>query len=396
MLREPFFCTKSVPEPNAFFTEYGSVTSLPDARTISTWKNKIESSKNGVIIVGSMEHRTPRKPIYELARKLNWPIFSDIISGCRMDGEQSHQIPHFDPILKANQEMRPNAVLHFGDRFVSKTLLEWLNDSAPAFYGLAADHPCRHDPKHLITHRVSCAPDVLCNSLLPLLEDRSDLNWFEMWKNCANRATEQLKDYFQNESQVSEPGIFHWLKDHLPDAWDLFIANSMPIRDADNYYYPLKPSGTVFANRGISGIDGNIATSIGIARGLERPLLAVLGDLAVLHDLNSLAQIKKSAQPLILIIINNGGGGIFSFLPGAERTVHFEKFIAAAHALRFEHAAKLFDLPHYPSADWQTGISELLKQKKSGIIEITTHRGENHRLHQQLTETIKQACYQPV
>ena len=82
----------------------------------------------------------------------------------------------------------------------------------------------------------------------------------------------------------------------------------------------------VSANRGASGIDGTIASACGFAVGLNKPVTLLLGDLAFLHDLNSLAMLKQLSKPFVIVILNNDGGGIFSFLPIAEFPKQFEKF----------------------------------------------------------------------
>ena len=65
-------------------------------------------------------------------------------------------------------------------------------------------------------------------------------------------------------------------------------ALGMPIRDADMAATACAP--WVIANRGASGIDGNIATAAGIAWAGNRPVTAIVGDLAALHDLNMAAE----------------------------------------------------------------------------------------------------------
>ena len=73
---------------------------------------------------------------------------------------------------------------------------------------------------------------------------------------------------------------------------------------------------TVFVNgnRGASGIDGLIASAAGYARGLDKPVTLMIGDLAALHDLNSLGMLRDLPVPLIIVLLNNGGGGhIFFF-----------------------------------------------------------------------------------
>ena len=56
--------------------------------------------------------------------------------------------------------------------------------------------------------------------------------------------------------------------------------------------------------------------------------VAVIGDLAFLHDLSALAQ--PTQDPLTLIVIDNDGGGIFSTLP-QRGVAGFEKVFGTPH-----------------------------------------------------------------
>ncbi|PPL14629.1 2-succinyl-5-enolpyruvyl-6-hydroxy-3-cyclohexene-1-carboxylic-acid synthase [Microterricola pindariensis] len=101
----------------------------------------------------------------------------------------------------------------------------------------------------------------------------------------------------------------------------LVFGASRLIREADRVVPGKKIP--VHANRGLAGIDGTIATAIGIAlaapegAGLVR---VVLGDLAALHDVSSLFLGVGEARPrLQLIIGNDGGGTIFDSLEVAQR-----------------------------------------------------------------------------
>jgi 2-succinyl-5-enolpyruvyl-6-hydroxy-3-cyclohexene-1-carboxylate synthase len=76
----------------------------------------------------------------------------------------------------------------------------------------------------------------------------------------------------------------------------------------------------VLSNRGLSGIDGLIATATGIALGSTRETHAVIGDLSTLHDLPSLALMSalRERVNLTIWVMNNGGGEIFKIVPTAS------------------------------------------------------------------------------
>jgi 2-succinyl-5-enolpyruvyl-6-hydroxy-3-cyclohexene-1-carboxylate synthase len=85
------------------------------------------------------------------------------------------------------------------------------------------------------------------------------------------------------------------------------------IREAD-IWAPSKPI-QVFANRGLSGIDGTIATATGIALSSEGAFTrVVLGDLTLIHDASSMIEDPEETINLQLIMANDSGGSIFEKL----------------------------------------------------------------------------------
>lgn len=168
----------------------------------------------------------------------------------------------------------------------------------------------------------------------------------------------------------------------------------MPVRYLD-MYSGLFPSLTeVIANRGASGIDGNIATAAGYSKANDCVVTAIIGDLTALHDLNSLSLLKHDSVRVTLIVLNNDGGGIFHFLPIAEHTDVFEKYFGTPHGLHFEDAARMFGLP-YARPTTKAEFIEAYKMAQdsatSSIIEVITNREENLRLHRSIGDAVVQA-----
>ncbi len=92
----------------------------------------------------------------------------------------------------------------------------------------------------------------------------------------------------------------------------LVLGASRLIRDADAVVPGKKIP--VHANRGLAGIDGTIATGIGIAlasqaAGAKGVTRVLLGDLTLLHDAGSLLFPTGELRPRIQVIVGNDGGG---------------------------------------------------------------------------------------
>ena len=100
---------------------------------------------------------------------------------------------------------------------------------------------------------------------------------------------------------------------------DLVLGSSMTIRRLDRLAPPTAgPAPAPIANRGLAGIDGTLATALGVALAQERGgagVRAVVGDLTFLHDAMSLGRGRCEAEPdLQVVVVDDAGGAIFSTL----------------------------------------------------------------------------------
>ena len=95
---------------------------------------------------------------------------------------------------------------------------------------------------------------------------------------------------------------------------NLVFGASSSIRYAD--LAPINPNpGPCWANRGLAGIDGTVATATGIALATGAPTTLLLGDLTLQHDLGALATPEAGHGPsLRVILLDDHGGAIFASL----------------------------------------------------------------------------------
>src|SRR5690606_35525045 len=92
----------------------------------------------------------------------------------------------------------------------------------------------------------------------------------------------------------------------------LVFGSSRLVRIADQVLGGKKVP--VHANRGLAGIDGTVATALGIAvasqaEGAAGVTRVLLGDLAFLHDVGALLLPPDEARPRIQVVVGNDGGG---------------------------------------------------------------------------------------
>lgn len=365
--------------------------------TTGNFLSEITKAQKGLLVIGKLDvNETQSHELVKMANALGFPVLADIGSGLRFHAAlPKFLISHYDSILQSEDFRKahyPDVVLQIGSRFTSKRLLQFLAESKPKHYFVVKDHPFRSDPNHQVTHFIQDDLQHFSINLRQFLSLRkvksSSQKWRESWIDHDDDFGEVLDAHFAEETYLTEPAVAYTIAQQILPNHGLFLGNSMPIRDMDMFARGVKKPVWVAANRGASGIDGVVSSAIGFANGLQKPTTLLIGDVSFLHDLNALAMLRTSKQPLVMVVINNDGGGIFSFLPiGNAENLNaetFETMFATPHHLQFDHLAKMFNLVyHKPStlAGFQLVYEHALASQKSILIEISTNRHENVEAH---------------
>jgi len=380
-------------ESSSPYTTYELSNSALSNEALNRIAGIINKSKSGIIIAGKLKESSQ---VLSLSQKIGWPVLPDIASGLRLGVKNRNVIPFYDQLLLSEklQKLQPETVLHFGSQPVSKRLLEFLESARPENYIRIADHPKRHDPNHQVTLRIECNVTDFCRQIIGRTSKKIISKQAEHFKHLSKTvagALRKILDTPQN-ALITEPAVARIVSNHISKEGALFLGSSLPVREMDMYAVSDGASVPVEYNRGASGIDGTIATAVGYANGIRRAVTLLIGDLAFLHDLNSLALLKQSKFPLTIVIINNDGGGIFSFLPVTEIGKAFEPYFGTPHGLSFEKSAEQFDISYRNPksiADLTKIYSAVQKKKRSSIIEVSTERQANLELNKQISQAVK-------
>ncbi|MFM7050822.1 MAG: 2-succinyl-5-enolpyruvyl-6-hydroxy-3-cyclohexene-1-carboxylic-acid synthase [Planctomycetota bacterium] len=233
------------------------------------------------------------------------------------------------------EALRADAVAVTGDAPVSKRLNAWIAAQRGVTVFGAGDP--RVDPSHR-AEAVYAGPVTFAPA--------RRLKPHAGWTRALSVATRAAAKALDAERALCEPTA-------MADAahacagrahGTAFYGSSMPIRDADFMAIAPPKGWHVGANRGASGIDGLIASAVGHAHASGEPVVAFIGDVSALHDLNSLQLAAMVETPLVLVVLNNDGGGIFRYLPIARHDDVFEACFATPHGLSFAAFARGFGL----------------------------------------------------
>src|SRR3954468_6289246 len=343
---------------------------------------RIPQGARGAIVVGAVGEDVA-EPVTRLASACGWPVLADATSGVRFGPhDRSHVIAHYDVLLRSEgwaAGHRPGLVMRIGDTPTSKPLRAWLT-GAPQL--VVDPHATWHEPTRTAETIVQAAPAALCEALAERLE-RAGFHPEQDWLGGGREADALVPPALAATPDPFEPKVLAAVAGAAPDGATLWVASSMPIRDAESFL----PSGDkplrVLANRGANGIDGTVASAAGAAIAAGERAYLVTGELALLHDVGGLLAAARLGAQLTIVCLNNGGGGIFDFLPVAEAADPelYERHIATPAGVDLERVAALAGLRHtlVTSAD---GVAAAAASP--GFVQGRTDRAENVRLHLEL------------
>jgi 2-succinyl-5-enolpyruvyl-6-hydroxy-3-cyclohexene-1-carboxylate synthase len=380
--REPL---APIPEPlpevdNQPAARHLSARGVPDVREIAA---ELSRRPRGVIVCGPRD-ATDDLPaaVRELSRALGYAVVADAASGIE-DG-----IAHADLILRHEawaRALRPEAVVRVGGGVSSKLLESWLGQVDRTFVVHERGEPI--DPSHRATAVLAGDAPAICLALAAQARAQGPLG--ALFDLAERRARGALEKAFA-DAPWGEPLI---AREAALAAELLYVSSSMPVRDVDAF---APRHGRVLANRGLNGIDGIVSSAAGAAAVTGLRPIALVGDLALLHDLGGLVAAARLHLPLTVLCVNNDGGGIFQFLPIAHHTERYEELFATPHGLDLEGAARLCGAEFVRVSDARA-LRTALQRPGSGLrmIEARTDRVANVAHHRELQAAVVAALGDP-
>lgn len=357
--------------------------------------DRLQSVQKGWIVSGELHDEKFAEAVVSLAEQLSFPILADPLSQLRYGSHGKEMIiENYDTVLKGkgfSDDLKPEVVIRFGAMPVSKALWIYLQEHADIEQIVVDPSGGWRDPSLQAEKHIQCSESVFCKELSYYLSKREERTFFKKWKEVNDIVKQHIEDVGKNETGLFEGRLYIELRKLLPQACNIVIGNSMPIRDVDTYFQASDHNWKLYANRGANGIDGVVSTALGISAASDLPTYLVIGDLSFYHDLNGLLAGKTHHVNLTILLVNNNGGGIFSFLPQAKEKKHFETLFGTPTNLNFEHAAKMYDI-QYEKVELWNQLHQYLSDERAGIriIEIVTNRYNRVDIQRNFTQFVSE------
>lgn len=345
----------------------------------------------GILVIGPQDSPEVVEAATTFAAAARWPIVADPLSGLRAGRhERSSVIGHGDLLAAVGwfDRLAPGAIIRIGALPTSKSLWRWM-ERLTIPHVFVEPHGWR-DPISAATVAVPSDPATTLLALSTQIPPAPS-DWRESWHAADAAAGAAIDATLGDTPFPNEPAVARALATALPDAATVWLASSMPVRDADSFFGTSPKEIRFLANRGVNGIDGFVSSALGSAVVTDAPTVAVSGDLSLIHDLNALVTAKRLGIPITIVVVNNDGGGIFHFLPQRGH-VHFERHFGTPHGVRFVPVAEALDIEAHEVSNTDE-FADLLGLHPAGprLLEVRTDREDNLVVHQRLHEAVRGA-----
>ena len=348
--------------------------------------NLLEKYERILILAGPQIDIDEANTIRSFGEALQAPILADPLSNVRGCSTSKVVISTYDALLAGQSlwhELKPDCVIQFGQIVVSKRVQQVIARWTDVEYIEVNPTMGSMNPTGKTTMHVQASIDVFTH--LYGKNNNSD-EYLKLWQRLEQEGKKQLSLAI-DEPHCFEGRTIRELQKQIPEDGQIFVANSMTIRDFDYFWFSGESKAVLYGNRGVNGIDGTISTALGLAAN-GKPTYLVTGDLSLFHDLNGLAVAKTHNLNLTIILHNNDGGGIFEYLP-QKGTKHFDYLFSTSQGLDYSGAAKLYGCG-YTKISIPDELGSVLNKvsSESGvhIIEIPTNREYSRELHKKYTK----------
>ena len=372
-----------------------------DAREAGHLAERLAAERRGWLVCGPIDAPAElRDALVGLASRLGWPILAEPLAQLRC-GPHSRDglVDAQDALLRcarfANTHV-PRLLLRFGAAPTSKAYRVFL-ERHPEIEQIVVDRWGWSDPSGLAAGLLRADPGALARQLADALGPAEpDEGFLRSWVRAGRLARDRLDAGLDEREHLTEPGVIRCVARCVPEGSGVYLASSLPVRDADLFWPGSAAELRFFANRGTNGIDGTLSCALGSALGAGRPCLLLTGDLALLHDAGVWATAAHSDARLTAVVIDNDGGGIFEQLPAARSAPRpaFERHLLAPHGLDLVRALSGFGL----RCGEARGLDELAERLRDALpragvdlIVVRTHARESAELRWELLESVEVA-----
>lgn len=384
------------------FTRITRSDCLPSLGQLDTLIEALQNADRGLIICG------PRCPggrfaqaVTRLAQASGYPILADALSGVRFGPHISEAngliLSGYETFLQADvvaEWEAPELILRFGAAPISQALGDYLSAATASRQIAISESGAWQDEAHILSDLIWADPEATCRLAAERIAASRVKSRDTHWATGFQHADKQAHQMFEaaRTEQFFEGALLADVVAAMPAESLLFVASSLPVRHLDQFSASRTAALRVFANRGVSGIDGTIASALGAAAATGLPVVLVTGDLAFYHDMNSLLALQRCQVKATIVVINNNGGGIFHRLPVAKFDPPFTNLFVTPHGLTFEPVARMFGAGYTAAKtqdEFRQALAAALEATSSHMIEVFSDSTLHEKMRREIARRVR-------
>ena len=344
---------------------------LPASPVSARWEDVVGPAAAGLIIAGEGASPFAR----EWSRASGFPLLAEPASGAWADGGVT---PFEQSLVASSLGREADTVVVMGRPTLSRPIHALL--ARPDVRVILVD-------PHAPWVDVSGNASVVVADLEPAREPirAAQAEWASRVRDAARDAGERIDSLLAAGSGRTTLDLARAVA--ASTSGPLVLGASNPVRAFD-LAVPTLEGRVVHSNRGQAGIDGTIATAVGIAVGAgyggeatvpaSERVTAVMGDLTACHDASSLALAVAARAHLDIIVADDRGGGIFATLEHGRATTPeaYDRWFGVAQEVDYEALTAAYHLA-FARVDNPAQLARVLETPQAGprLVHVPVERG---------------------
>ena len=337
------------------------------------WEDVVGPVSAGLIVAGEGASARAR----EWSEASGFPLLAEPASGAWKDGGV---VPFEQSLVCSSLGREVDAVVVTGRPTLSRPIQTLL--ARPDVRVVVVD---RHAPWVDVSGNASAVVADLEPAREPIRAAQAE--WAARVREAARDAGERIESLLDSGSGRTMLDLARIVA--ASTSGPLVLGASNPVRAFD-LAVPSLEGRVVHSNRGQAGIDGTIATAVGICLGSgyadeasaasDERVTAVMGDLTACHDASSLALAASTGTHLDIVVADDHGGGIFATLEHGRATSPeaYDRWFGLAQSVDYEALAAAYGVA-FARAGEPRELEDLLDRPVRGprLIHAPVERAED-------------------
>ena len=324
--------------------------------------------RRGLIVAGTLDvDDAEAEAIVGFAEASGWPVVAD--AGSQLRGRGPLVLDAAEWVL-GNSAPQPDVLVRIGGPPSNRAVIDFVAACGAADRLLVDSRRRWEDPSFGWTAALASDPATLLMMATDWMTSADDA-WAVAWVEASADAWDRVEAVLTG-ADLLEPLLAATLLRSLPPEAALYASSSMPVRDVTSFWPPDALPRRVLVNRGANGIDGVVSSALGASLAHGQPVAALVGDVALLHDIGGLLAASQSDADLTVVVPNNDGGGIFSLLPVADSgpDTHFEELFHTPHGVDVGELAQGLGVNHCRAENADDLADAVVKAAGVTVVEV--------------------------